>query len=132
MNYCRNLTKINNSGQTIVEAVVAMAIITLLVTGLVIGTTVSLKSSSYARLRSKAVKYAQEGMEKVRNDRNTNWSTFQAKEGSAENEVIDSLFTRTVSYEWNADHMEVTVTVKWQEGDLERSSVLSSFFTNWR
>jgi prepilin-type N-terminal cleavage/methylation domain-containing protein len=63
-------------GQTLVEVIVALAVVVLLVTGLIKGTVFSLKSNQNARARSVATKYVQEGIEIARKDRESSWYEF--------------------------------------------------------
>jgi type II secretory pathway pseudopilin PulG len=65
-----------NKGQSLVEALIAVAVVIILITGIVAGTTSSLRASAYARARSEATKLVQQGMEIARNDRDQGWSDF--------------------------------------------------------
>lgn len=60
----------NNSGQTIIEAVAALAIILAILAAISVAITSSVNNSSYIRSQSLAGKYAQQGMEAVRYIRN--------------------------------------------------------------
>lgn len=117
--------------------------VVLLATGLVVVTTTSVKTNRIGTLRSQAVKYAQEGMELVRQKRNANWADFQASAGvwclngdglwyqSAQcTQIINNFFGRTVELTWNdaQQRMDVTVTVDWTEGGDYYSSELDSYF----
>ncbi len=136
------------AGQSLIEMTVIVAAVLLLVTGLIAGTTTSLKSSQYGRFKSRAVKFAQEGIELTRKFRSDGWSSFQARSGlwcldgssqwvQADPECpvnIDNTFTRTVNFVWDTtnERMEVTVTVSWNEGGTPVASQLVTYFTHWQ
>ena len=55
-----------NRGQSIIEVVVALALIAVVVLGLVKVTIISINNASFARDQQGATKYAQEGIENAR------------------------------------------------------------------
>lgn len=145
----------NNSGQSLLEIIVATGVVILLITGLVVGTSVSLRTSQYGQSRSHAIKYAQEGVELVRNLRDSNeWDTFITNDtdsGPAATTKclskdhkwstaipcstnIDNVYTRSVSFQWNeaANRMEVSVGVSWDESGQTKDVTLDTYFTQWR
>lgn len=135
-------------GQTLAEIIVVLGIVLLLVTSLIAGSTGALRTSDQSKLRSLAVSYGQEAMEKTRQMRDENWTTFQSKSGlwcldkagswTQSAGVcpvnIDSQFTRGVTFSWNAvdERMEVTTTVSWQDAGSTHQSTLKTFFTQWQ
>ena len=137
----------NRQGQSLVEAVVVIGMVIVLVSGLIVGTTVSLRSSELGRSRSLAVKYATEGIEYARNLRNVGWTDFQAKTGAwcldkdktltqAVSGVcsanIDSMFARKLTFSWTDPKMTVTVAITWNDGSGDHKSELLTYFTQWR
>lgn len=144
----QNATRVFSSGQTLAEVVVAMGVVILLVTGIIAGGTSAIRTSDQGRIRSLAVKYSQESLELARELRDTDWSSFQAKNGlwcldknntwSVGGAIcsinIDNTFTRSVTFTWNAasQRMEVTTTVTWQDGSVARTSQLTTYFTKWQ
>ncbi len=136
----------SQSGQTLAEIVVALAIVILLVVGLIVGTTSSVRSTDQGRMRSLAVKYNQEALELVRQKRDSDWDVFAAysglwcidKEGvwsqaSLCPANIDNTFTRSVVFTWNAgaSRMDIVATVSWPDGATVHKSELVTFFTQW-
>jgi len=133
-------------GQSIIEIIIVFGIAFLLLAGLVTGVTLSIKNVQFARNKSQAVKYAQEGLEIARSLRDQDWTSFTAKTGilclnkagswSSGSCVknIDNFFTRSVDFKWNVtfDQAEVTVIVSWTEGNLTHQSQLVSYLTKWR
>ena len=62
-------------GQSLAEVTIAVSVVILIITGLIVGTTASLKTSQFNRSRSIAVKYAQEAMERARKLPDAGWTT---------------------------------------------------------
>jgi len=146
-----NLTKYRLPGQSLVEAVVAVAVVLLLVTGLIVATTSSLRFSSLSKYRTQAITYANEGMEFVRRLRDSSWTDFIAKDGTyclsstetwtkleVDDDIcifdIDRFYARKVMFTYYPlqEGMRVTVIVSWVEGEWVNSTSLASYFTNWR
>lgn len=138
-----------NKGQTLVEAVVVIGVVVLLVTGLIAGTTASLKSSQSGRIRSQAVSFASEALEIVRSIRDENWITFLGYTGSyclgsdniltptasacATNIVgAENSFARGVSLSWQDPKMVVTATVSFVEGEQVKDVTLVTYLTQWK
>jgi type II secretory pathway pseudopilin PulG len=135
-----------NSGQTLVEIIVVVGVVVLLVTGLVIGTTSSLRIGEAGKIRSQAVKLAQEGIELARTVRDTQWSSFAAMNGAyclGETNVwtpatgicavnIGTTFTRTVDFAFVDPRMTVTATVTWQDSNGTKQTSLKTYFTKWK
>ena len=141
--------KKNSSGQTLVEVVVAIGVVVLLVTGLIVATSVTLKASQYGKMRSLGTQYAQEAIEAARNLRDSGWSTFLLYGGTSQcldktgnwtpmsvscPYDIDSIYSRTVMYTWDAlnSRMNVDVAVTWVDGAKTYSSTLSTYLTQWK
>ncbi len=64
----------NQSGQTLLEIIVVIAVGVIVVGSLVFATIVSLRNAQFSKNQSEATKLAQEGIEKVRSGRNRNAS----------------------------------------------------------
>ncbi len=140
----------HQSGQTLAEVVVAIGVVVLLVTGLVFGTTITLKASQYGKARSQAVQYAQEAIEIVRILRDNGWTTFRAygdvmpipwcldKSGvwtplsGACSTNIDNYYTRQVTLTWTDPKMKVDVIVSWIDGNKSYTVPISTYFTQWK
>ncbi|MBI3342611.1 hypothetical protein HY032_00445 [Candidatus Gottesmanbacteria bacterium] len=140
----------STSGQTLAEVVVAIGVVVLLVTGLVVGTSVSLKASQYGKARSQAVQYAQEAVEVSRKLRDSGWINFSAygdvtpkpwcldKAGvwtamsGACSTNIDSYYTRQVTFTWDDPRMKTDVVVSWTDGNKSYTVPISTYFTQWK
>lgn len=138
------------SGQTLVEIVVAIGVVVLLVTGLVAGATMTIKSAQYSRAKSSAVRYSQEALEKARALRDSGWEGFMAygsptgttwcldKSGSwTQGAVncpvnIDGFYTRSVTYVWQDPNMKVSVATTWTDGVKTYRVDLGTILTQWQ
>lgn len=138
------------SGQTLAEVVVAIGVVVLLITGLIVGTSVTLKASQYSKARSQAVQYAQEAVELGRNLRDSGWTSFAAYGGvtpvswcldkagtwqlmsGACVANIDNFYTRQVTFTWNDPRMQMDVVVSWTDGNKTYTTPISTYFTQWK
>jgi hypothetical protein len=144
-----------NKGQSLVEAVVAIAVVVLIVSGLIIAVISSLRSAQSSRARSTATKLTQDGIEIVRNLRDLGWSDFISKDSPIawclgndkelsnlpadciHNIPADSVsktpFTRTALITKSAQNQAtVTIEVTWLEGQTSRKSTATTYLTQWR
>lgn len=65
------------SGQSLFEVVIALAVITLIIVGIVVLSTVSIRNSSFSRDKNISSKYVQEAVEWLRSERNKSPAQFQ-------------------------------------------------------
>lgn len=65
-----------NSGQSLFEVVIALAVISVVMVGLINVTTISIRNTSFSRNNTLATRYAQEAMEWLRGQRDASWNTF--------------------------------------------------------
>lgn len=137
----------SESGQTLAEVVVAIGVIVLLVTGLIVGTSVTIKASQYSKARSQAVAYAQEAVELARNLRDGGWTSFFAYGGTSQclnkegvwtqmsgacSANIDNFYTRSITFTWNDPRMKLDVVVSWVDGNKTYTVPISTYLTQWR
>lgn len=143
----------SQQGQTLLELVIAIGVVAIIITGLVIAATSSLRYGQESRLRSTAVKYAQEGLELARQIRDTQSSdTFLSYSGIGTQVwcldhaatwtkdtgtgcppiATGSPFVRSVTFTWNNPIMSVTSKVSWSLGDTQTSTQLQTYLTQWR
>jgi len=133
-------------GQSLIESVVTLGVVLLLVTGIVVGTTSSLRYAENSKARSVATQFAQEGLEIARNDRDMGWSTF-ARSGTFCVDTagvytappcapIDGRFTRQLIYSYDQVLKQVTVetVVSWVESaaPTQKEVRLQTMFTKWK
>ncbi len=140
------------SGQTLLELVLALGVIAVVLTGLVSAVTASLRYSQSSQLRSRGVKYAQEGLELARKLRDSSaWDTFQAYSGSGTMDwclsesgvwtastgdgcpiVSGSTFWRTVTFTWTDPLMDVTSAVSWADRAAPSTVSFRTYFSQWK
>ncbi|MCX6816492.1 MAG: hypothetical protein NTZ93_01300 [Candidatus Beckwithbacteria bacterium] len=129
-----NYFKTNNSGQSLIEVVVAVGMMALLLTAILALVSLSVKNSRVAKDRAQAVSLAQEGVELMRTYRDFSWSQFsgQADGTTAYNLPedwtvgpallsncqinINTFFKRCVLLSQNPTPVTVNVVVSWKEG----------------
>ena len=143
--YMRNF--VGQKGQTIVEAIVVIGIVVLLVTGLIAGTTISMKTARSGQTKSQAINLADQGVEIVRAIRDSNWTVFAALNGqyclgtsgqltpppcAADIVTEGAAFTRSVQFVLQGETMIVTVSVNTADGSLIQPIVLTTYFTQWK
>lgn len=139
------------SGQSLVEAIVAIGITILVVTGLVILATGAVRSATLTKNRSLAVQYAQEGLEALRSVRDRSfaelpvggesypnrlvwtgsaWSTLPGKETiTASNISYRRSFTSTLV---SAGKLKIAMKVAWADSAGAHTVDLTTYLTDWQ
>lgn len=125
----------NEKGQSLVEVVVALAVVVLAITALVRVTVTSIRNANFAKNRALATKYAQEWIEEARQLRDEQGDdfftdTFAANTCSASDTL--GVFNRTRTCNLNGGTMTVVVTVSWTSGSISHESRLETYLTNWK
>lgn len=138
-------------GQSLLEALVAMAVAILIVGGLVVAVIVAVRNAQFAKNQTLATKYANEGMEWIRSERDTDWTIFAARSGPPPGgttyclnnlswaslpcsfSLANNTFKReAVLITREADRkIEAKVTVSWTDPAGPHKSELTSYFTKW-
>ncbi len=144
-----------SKGKSLVEVVVAFGVVIVIVTGLLSATIMSVNATRIGKMRTKAIKYAQDGLELSRSLRDNNvWPVFQADysggttltwcvdnistwpaiSGACSVPNIDSIFTRNVTFTWDSvnEQMDVKSSVTWQEGTTTKTSEFTTTLTQWK
>lgn len=139
------------SGQSLLEAVVAVGLVIVIATALISATTTGLKASQSGKLRSKAVVLAQDGLELTRKLRDSDWDVFQGK-GTAVGKAwclnslgqwddiapnpcpydLEDIHARTITFTWNGSRMKIDSVVSWNERSQVKDVTLTTYFTDWR
>lgn len=145
----------SSNGQSLVEVVVAVALIFTAVVALLGLATASLKGTGFSNNKTKAVKLANEEMELVRAYRDSKaWSLFKINladncSGTTDNDycsIGDSgfltleedaesrgIFTRYFTGEVvSDDKVKITIYVTWQSHGEDQEVTISSVLTNWQ
>lgn len=146
-------------GQSLVEVIIALAFAMVIIVALVTVTVQSMKNSTFAKNNAQATKFAQEGMEWVREKRDsTTWNDFSSSSGSycinflpdvwtglnlgfcPSAAYLNKIFQRTLTLATPSDkcnndsnQVAVTIVVEWESSDTKtHGSTLTSCFTNWQ
>lgn len=142
------------SGQSIIEATVAVSIVSLIIVALVSAITVSIRNATYAKNKSLATKYVNEGSEATRSIRDSSWLTLydNAGDGSfvdhgiqqpaggqwqfngSSSDIPATGFTRVVSLKRiSTDIVEVKVTVSWLSSTATPfTTYATTRFSKWK
>jgi len=64
------------SGQTLIEIILALSVVVLIITGITFAVTSSIKNATFSKNQNLATQYAQQGMEIVRAIRDRSWTAF--------------------------------------------------------
>lgn len=138
----------NKPGQTIIEVLIATAVVALVMTSVVAGLALSVRNTSQTRFRSLAAKLSQDVVEVFRRERDRNgWETFyesvaalgdgrfcintlpnnladfsnlDAGECETSFALVGTDFTREIVISTAAEEIRVVVEVAWQDGDIVR------------
>lgn len=125
---------ITKKGQSLIEVVMALVIVSLLTAGLVRVVIVSLKNMEFSRNQNFSLNLAQAKAEELRAERDSsNWQVFWEKYHQASFQDQEGIFTRTTSFEGEDDNkMKIIVNVSWGDSLGEHVSSISSYLTRWR
>lgn len=143
--------KKQNSGQSLVEVVVAVGMMALLLTAVLSLISLSVKNSRVSKDRTMAVGLAQQGVELMRTYRDyLNWSDFLAKAGTnydlpenwtvttglsngcpTDNNIYEYYLRCVVLTAQPAGEVAVQVTVSWVEGSQTYRTVQSTNLSLW-
>ncbi len=128
-------SKTNQSGQSLVEVIVAVGMMGLLLVAILALVALSVKNSRLAKARTQAVALAQEGIELMRTYRDYSWTELMSRADGTIFDLpenctiavglsnacpsdfpINSVFRRCVSLTDTDGAINVILTVVWQEG----------------
>lgn len=131
-----------NKAFTLVETLVAIAIFSVSILGLMSVLASSISSTNYAKQKAIATYLAQEGIECVRNMRdnyilNNNWTgfvTLDVSTISCPSIDIGSGFTREISEDnagLGSNEVKIISKVSWTQGSGIKNVILSENLFNW-
>lgn len=136
-------------GQTLLELLVVLFVVGLIITGVVSVVTVSVRNARFSRDQAQASRFAQEAMEWVRQERDSDWTVFSshirttycmstlswntATPCSASNIIPNTVFLRNVTLSTvDANTISVEVVVAWTDSAGTHQSRLSTYLTHWK
>ena len=139
----------SRGGQTLIEAMVAIAIAMLVVTALIGLGVRTIRAATISRNISVAASYAQQGIEAIRSIRDRGYDHLASCTANpsriywhpteshwacqAGEEVVDSIFTRSFTVtESPVGKLQVRVTVAWSDVSGSHTIPVDTYFTDWR
>lgn len=147
------MKKTNNQGQSFIELIAALLIVSFVLVALVTLVTKSIANTAFSRNKALATSYTQQGIEWLRGERDKDWATFYAKTAnpwcivslnwasngshqgscSAANTIPGTPFIRTITFiRTNSSTVDATIMVSWSDGNGTHQSVSTTTFTNWK
>ena len=132
------------SGQSLVEAIVAIGITVLVITGLVVLAVGAVRSATISRNRSVAVQYAQEGMEALRSVRDRSFSELPTSGTNrvvwtgadwgvlVGSETIGSFTRSFTSEQTSPGKLKIVLSVAWTDSGGAHAVDLTTYLTDWQ
>ncbi|HLC83619.1 MAG TPA: hypothetical protein VJI69_07300 [Bacteroidia bacterium] len=137
-----------SSGQSLFEVIIALGITALVLVGVISLSTVSVRNSGFARNDAVATKYAQEGLEWLREQRDENWDNLLSRAsgnklcikkepvdwGSGGFCNIQEPFQRAVTLQKigaSNDQIRAIVEVQWNDSQGTHTVKSATIFTRW-
>lgn len=137
-------------GQSLFEIVLALGLITLILTAVVALASLSIKNSSFSHSQTIATRYSDSAMESLREEKESDWTSFynnalsspkwcfndpswiNADPGNCSNSISDTNFAREVTFTIiGPSEVEVMVNVNWQDPSGYHEVSTTSDFTNY-
>ncbi|KKT33852.1 MAG: hypothetical protein UW21_C0007G0014 [Candidatus Woesebacteria bacterium GW2011_GWB1_44_11b] len=139
----------NQKGQSLFEVIVAMAIVTMILTAVVALAATSIRNTTSSRNEATATRLAQEAIEWLRGERDASWQIFAnnsltptwcfetlswSKAGpcTAGDEVAGTIFRRGANFANAGTSVEASVVVSWADAQGDHEVRTSTLFTDWR
>jgi prepilin-type N-terminal cleavage/methylation domain-containing protein len=123
-------------GQTIIEILIALAVGAIVLTAVASTATISVSNAEFAKKKTEAVRYVDEGIENVRiaRDGADSWDAFLAL--TWDDEAIGSFRRETTVVDdpgdpGNTNRRLVTVTVFWSDAKGEHQASSTTILTSW-
>jgi len=130
------MRKINNKGQTLIEALVALSVSTIIIAAITMAVITGMNNATFSKNQNLATGFAQQGMDILHQQSQSDWATFDGMATNityclVQNETtldsdcpdspnINSSFVRKVKIEppsaGCSSGKKVSVTVSWGDG----------------
>ena len=133
------LTK-SQSGVSMIELILGIGLIALVLTAIALMTTRAIQLAESSKLRQKAIIYAQDGIEQVRQEKaTTSWNEFKINYSAMETELSDAEvngegFKRVITLVQNPDsdsEFLLTSTVTWTDYQGTHNVEQTTIISNW-
>lgn len=132
-------------GQSLIEAIIALAIALIVITGLVVLAVGAVRTATLSKNRSLAVQYAQEGIEALRSIRDRDFSELPASGGPhrlvwtgsewtavAGTETITFFKRSFTASEPSSGKLRFDLTVSWVDSGGTHNVDLITYLADWR
>jgi len=142
-------------GQGLIEAIISLALLVGGIIGALTLATITIRAGTESRERIQAALLAQEGIEIVKNNRDTNWiKKAQGENVNWDNDLLNTdnfsnvgsleggncgpefeKFTRNIKIEGdpnNNDKKKITCTVSWADASGSYNVTVIDYITNWQ
>ena len=129
------------------EVIFSIAILSLILIGVVSLTTKTVANENFSKNNALATKFAQEAMEWIREERDSDWSNLASRtpatninlgslNWSSANPILGTALSRSVNLTFQTvvdsnDTIRVEVIVSWTDGQGSHQVVSVTDFTNW-
>jgi len=139
-----------NSGQSLVEVVVTLAIASLVIVALVFGATIGVRNVQFSRNQSRAMELGRDVSEWLRVEKRVSWSSlwgqgsesgttycfsglnFDKSRSCASGDLIDNQFTRQgVLKQIGSDKLEITITTEWEDASGSHNEEITTYLTKY-
>lgn len=140
----------NNNGQSFVEVVIALALISIVLITIVSLAALSIRASVFSRNQTEASRYTEQASEWLRSEKDANWSAFKSHAVSS-NWCLDSLywqkqnacsgsdvisgtvFIRSLKFTNNSDgSVSADLSTSWTDAQGTHTVPTSLIFANWQ
>jgi len=155
---CQNKI-LRKNGQGLIEVLVSLALLIVGILGSLTLATITIRAGTESRERVQAALLAQEGIERIKNIRDTNWiknrnwnTSFPTSSSSSSYKVskyisdlegwqlelggengIQGMFTRTITFPAvGTDKITVNCIVSWTDASGKHSVTAIDYITNWQ
>jgi Tfp pilus assembly protein PilV len=146
-------------GQTLFEVIFVIGVISVILVGILSLSTSSVRDSNYSNSKSIATKYAQEGAEWIRSQRDANWDSFLTHTNatclgslswSSSCTITGTLFSRSIAFvcyrytsgppvstvsvscgSTGVNMVDATVIVSWNDAQGTHQSKSITTLTRW-
>lgn len=135
---------INNKGQGLIEALIALGAAAIIVSAIAIVVITSVSNSTFSKNQNLATQYAQQGIDILRSQSASDWTSFATRSGafclnggtnnlgssvvSCTTPNVDNFFIREVTITQGSSscsgNVKVSVDVSWRDGKCTSSSDL--------
>jgi len=131
-------------GQSIVEVLFAIGVVSICLLALIVVITAAVSNTRFSKSYNLATKYANEGVEMARKERDrNNWTDFIAAYqndvglddsltwGDCGSANVDSIYERCINFFQAGEVVTVTATVSWTDSGKDHSVVATTVLSKW-